>query len=463
MYKLYVSYVLYVSSVLYSGCSFTFDGSPRPLPLDQQHAIDPLQRLSKPSDYAASYVIGPDGVAWIAFYAASSVGVIGQVKMQRLAEPYQTVAYQAEMQLVSSHGIYYRLHDGANDVSPLMFARPGEPAVELPTPNYPGTLSPSDNDRAVAYLPTTDKPQTFTVMRTDGSFHREIPRQRGWPPLFSGDGEWIFTFDSSGISAYTTASSVEARLPTALEIDRVDAAAIVDDARHQLVLCDGAGLRTVAFDGSSWKRLDSDVCGVLAAGVEGPPVPLIAGDAILYHTPNGYKLAAADGSRRPIGPLTDDHRLLAWSGTELAYSNDPRLRWSGEAGDGWIGGWRFMERGLAVAFGRAGALRFLEHAADDEGAGELTAIDPSGARVLEALNVTQFDELSDGRVIAIADRAFDGQQNRLIVVDEQAGRARVLAEGFSRYTLIPGADAVLAEPFNNSDVRYRFVVPERAR
>ncbi|HEY7957327.1 MAG TPA: hypothetical protein VII38_18600, partial [Polyangia bacterium] len=131
----------------------------------------------------------------------------------------------------------------------------------------------------------------------------------------------------------------------------------------------------------------------------------------------------------------------------LAYSRDPQGRYAAGAGDGWLSDWRFMERGRGAGWSRDGKkLRWLEHAAQESGVGELlSATVPNGAPLHLALNVRQYDELSDGRVLACDDRAFRGIQNRVVVIDEQARTARWVASQAAEYVHIPGSSDLLID------------------
>ncbi len=175
-----------------------------------------------------------------------------------------------------------------------------------------------------------------------------------------------------------------------------------------------------------------------------------------------------DGSAPPtknVAPASA--RVLAVAEAGVAFSLDGAHAFAGQSGDGWVGAWRFMERGRFPAFARAAtALRWLEHTADDVDSGDLRVAPALGGPVGHlARNATQFDELDDGRVLAVSNRAWsDDAYSRIIVVDEARGRAEWVAQSVKSYTVLPGQRAVIAiQLSDDTDVTHyvRFAIPER--
>src|SRR5262249_28869821 len=109
----------------------------------------------------------------------------------------------------------------------------------------------------------------------------------------------------------------------------------------------------------------------------------------------------------------------------IIYSKTPADLYIYGAGDGWMGDWKFMERGLGPFFSGDGKrLRWLEHTAQSSGVGDLmSALVPGGVGTRLARNVLDAYQMSDGRLIALANRSSPGTWNRIIVVDEEAGTA----------------------------------------
>ena len=61
------------------------------------------------------------------------------------------------------------------------------------------------------------------------------------------------------------------------------------------------------------------------------------------------------------------------------------------------------------------------------------------------LNTRQWQELADGRILADADHAFRGAQNRVVVVDEKARTAQWVASAAAQYSRIPGTNDLLID------------------
>jgi hypothetical protein len=132
---------------------------------------------------------------------------------------------------------------------------------------------------------------------------------------------------------------------------------------------------------------------------------------------------------------------------ELVYSRDPPNRYVGGAGDGWIGETNFMQRGRLVTWSADGTrLRFLEHAATLNTYGDLTSVvSPNGPPVTLGINVHAFDELPDGRVLAIENHVFAGSWNRLVVIDEAAGTKHWVVPQAAEFFLVPGGREIIAD------------------
>ena len=90
-------------------------------------------------------------------------------------------------------------------------------------------------------------------------------------------------------------------------------------------------------------------------------------------------------------------------------------------------------------------LRWLEHAARSNGTGDLLSAEFGGAILHLTHNTHQFDELADGRVLADANHAFRGTQNRVVVIDEQRRVAHWVASAAARYDMIPDSNDLLID------------------
>src|SRR5262249_36725277 len=135
-------------------------------------------------------------------------------------------------------------------------------------------------------------------------------------------------------------------------------------------------------------------------------------DAQLLRVPldaSGPPEVVLNDGRRPLQFL-DDGRIIV--------SKTPRDLYVNSAGDGWLDNWNFMESGIDVPMPRDKRRgRWLEHAAKPNGAGELLPAEIGQPPLHLTLNTREWEELKDGRILADANHAFRGTQNRIVVVD----------------------------------------------
>ena len=167
----------------------------------------------------------------------------------------------------------------------------------------------------------------------------------------------------------------------------------------------------------------------------------IIGDRELRRVP-------VDGSAPPARVIERDIKrvLTIADAATVIYSEDPSDRYIYMVGDGWIGDWRFMDRGRAanVSSDRK-RVHFLENAAQSAGIGDLSSAPIGGVVVRLARNVYQYDEIAPLRLLAAANHAFRGTQNRIILIDEEHGQAHWVVDQASRYSFIPGSTDLLVD------------------
>ncbi len=449
-----------VFALVFGGCSYTFDDEvPLVQLVGQAPSLAPLQHLTRLSTDSLLFMTGVDGAPWVALFELTDTGVVqGNVRAVRLADPVVEQRFGGDFLHVGRR-VVYLIDPTADPAQPthVLVRRPGDNgnARQFDLPGGPGVLTPSANDAAFLYA--SEGRETIEVVRTDGAFQRELAAPAPmvgigiWRPTFDREADRVFTFEADGhVALHSTHDETDVQLgrwgaPSSSATLEAGVLAIDDD--HQaLVFCDPRGLVRVPWDGGPEQLLDADPC--LGSPLEGigSRFDLLDGSAV-YIVQEGIRSVALDGSAAP--KLLQGHegrRVLAVHPDRIAITLDPLERWFREASDGWVDGWRFMERGLEPAFRKDGrAIRFIEHAADDDSTGELRLAELGQSPRSLARNVTRFDELADGRVLAEANHAFLGAQNRLIVIDEASGTARWVADGASGYTLIPGTMDVLAE------------------
>src|SRR5262249_25643053 len=160
-----------------------------------------------------------------------------------------------------------------------------------------------------------------------------------------------------------------------------------------------------------------------------PYTLLVRRDRFVYAATDARELRTVprDGSAPPMAlahaeaPLAVDAEHVVWTTrppppTDGAYQVSPAYY----AGDGWIDDQQGMERGRLPARSADGRhLYFLEHAAPTDGVGELRSYEiATGQVTVLALNVRQFAELDDGRLLAVSNASTVSQWDRVIVIDE---------------------------------------------
>ena len=219
------------------------------------------------------------------------------------------------------------------------------------------------------------------------------------------------------------------------------------DVDHLAVLtCDWDGVRAVAIRPARLATKAVATQRVL------DPAPCHAEYSVL--NPHTGNVVYNHGSEQRAAPLdgTSPPRVLTrqagqqifaiCQAREVAYSLDSPERYGKGIGDGWVGGFRFMERGRDARFSPdCQHLYFKEFAADLRKLGELRSLtrqpaeDFSAAvRLRLARNVGFYQELPDGRLLVAENLAVIGAQNRVSLIDADARTSRVLLQGVGAVT-----------------------------
>jgi hypothetical protein len=151
------------------------------------------------------------------------------------------------------------------------------------------------------------------------------------------------------------------------------------------------------------------------------------GGELLVQAPDGtvYALAADGGAVTPLGSCPP-YGMLEAGGRAFLCARTPADE-QGQLSSAWLGDRHVIHAGQSARFSADGRrLYWLEDVALQ--AGDLWSLElATGAAHHLVRNVTQFDELADGRLVAIANAAIGGPFNRAILVDEAAGESRWLA------------------------------------
>lgn len=430
-------------ALVLSGCSFLFDDDAPDLPLlGTPPSTAGLPRLNRTAAESARILRGVDGAPWVAVREQGNV-----LRLIRLAEP----AHEEELVARQVHILYrsvYLVDPGTLPGQPtrLRIRAAGQVDREqefLLPPGDPLLVVGSTED-VFAFFPRRADSRSLLIVRRDGSFSRTVPMPEGLDPenplaeglaFFDGPGRYLFIRDGVGrLRAHSTVSEED------IDLGQRPRTLLTLDALRALLACGEDGLVRVPMDGGPDVMLDPQPCT--------PEGLRVIGGAVYYLAQGELRAVPVDGSLPPARafPAPAQQVLAAGPRGMLAYSTDSPRRWASGASDGWLGGWRFMERGRQVGFSRDGMrLRWLEHAATLSGAGDLLSAElPAGAPLRLSRNVRQFVELTDGRLLCVAHHAFRGAQNRIVVIDEKARTARWVADSASGFLLIPGSNDLLA-------------------
>ncbi|MFO0573523.1 MAG: hypothetical protein U1A78_05975 [Polyangia bacterium] len=479
--------VLGLCAALLAACSWIFDDTPPDLPLAGE-PVD-LSRLPKLNAGPARDVYllrDGGGLPWAVIVEAATTDLTvpplslrDTIRMVRLAPPADAAAEEvlpARVSAVANRSVFIleppvppKVGELPDLMAPttLVVARPGgwrSGPLMLPSGNP--ILSVSGNDAACVYVAQRPDAKLMYLLRSDGSYRRELPLPAGVDPMkvlekarlsLLDDGSALLVQDAMDqVTLYGTQSE------TQVALGKQPRTFLFDREQRALLTCSDSGVLRVPLDGSAAIRLDSAPCSADILRLDGRQ----RGDSLLFKSgealrqvpqlggaPGFEVLAAPVGQLMALGPMG-----------ELLYSRDPPLRYGAGIGDGWLGERQIMERGRRPAWsGDARRIRWLEGAARSDNTGELTSLElATGAALTLARNTRTFSELSDGRVLAIANAAQRGPHNRLVVVDEAKQQARFVAASARDFIRLPGDGEVLLKVISGQfiDVQ-RVAIPPR--
>jgi len=266
-------------------------------------------------------------------------------------------------------------------------------------------------------------------------------------------------------------------------------AAPCDDIRyslldHALLRCAYEGLRAVPYDHGAGAMLDDHPCAdiwstgedYVAVGSAGS-YTLEVRQADVWYTANGLigdppPLTASlqgvplDGSDVPRVLLASDGHKRVFERKGLMppmYTLDPPGQYWQPVSDGWLGDWRFMERGwqLQASLDRS-RLRWIDHAARVQPVGDLFSSSLTARDVVPlARNVRQFLEVSPGKLLVADNQPSLGPQNRIILIDEASKTARWVVNGADQFREIffGGTLQLLVEQVSEANEKSLVLMP----
>lgn len=459
--------LLFALATIAPACSYTFtDEQPTVELRGPVPSLEGVPRLNRaPATSGAGIIQGYDKAYWTYFTEARS-----RIRVVRLKDPPAEQVYEPADQVTIRYRAFYikgDLQKAITDKKPLTLdiVEPGLPVdkgVRFELPAEPHILFIwGPNDEYFMFWPTQPpdpKTAVATVYRRDlKSKIRDIPLPAEVDPASPyTKGQYAFSWDGARVVIRDGREHVWVHeLNPSSDRDLGPQADMVylDDNRKVVFTVGNNGVRAVPIDGKPPLILD--------------PTGADSDSFWLDWTYGYYLLPDSDVLRRvkldgsaPPEVLDQGHGLRRvldiGPDDQLVYSTDPWGRYAYGAGDGWIGSWRFMERGLSARFSTDGKrLRWVERAAQQGGIGDLYAVDLSGTPPgtsapatppsLLSRNVRQWDELRDGRLLVVENHAQRGVWNRLVTIDEKTRTAQWVCPGAHQWRYVPSSNDVLVD------------------
>jgi hypothetical protein len=443
------------------GCSWTFDDEAPDVPLLGDPVLpDRFPKLN--IEPASGIILMSDslGNPWVAMpVAAPLIPPLHPTQTLRLlrldadapTDGRERKVLSADHLYAYSHYVYLVDPPANTDKAPIppthVTAVPigiGESAQMFTFPTGAEFFSSSSGtDQAFVYwVPKATDPRVF-VSRTDGSYQRALPPPKGFDSdatsskvriFLNRSGDRLFMQDADRhMTVYATTSEASVDLgvqPTTY---------LFDGDQSHLVFCADSGLTLAAVDGSGQAVLDQEECDT--------DILRVSAGAVYYKSRGAMRKVPIDGSSPPEAVVAAPVGQLLALGPQAAilYSLDSPLTYGPGIGDGWLGDWKFMNRGRGPRFSADGKrLRWLENGARSDGSGDLDSATVADRAVLHiARNVRSFAELDDGRLLAISNAAFKGTQDRLIAIDEASHTARWVVDSAHDFAFISGTQDLL--------------------
>ena len=379
------------------------------------------------------------------------------VRLDPQEDPQSAVTYPSQYLQVTVRSLYIMVVPGLLDPSLkdksvlLTRVRPGEPPQVFGRfPEGTPVLLVSQNEQVGVMVSQSSKSKSLRAFRMDGSGEtRELPIPEGVDPAKPFDkaryqldatGERLIVQDGKdNLTIYETRSMGGQR-----SLGKQPRAWVLDSRQTALLVCSDAGLVRVPLDGAMAVVLDPSPC-----ATDYFRTVLLQGERlVLYRSGESLRQVPEDGSGSPRVRLDPMGQLLAIGpGGELLYSTDPALTYGAGIGNGFLGDTQVMERGRRPTWSAdRKRLRYLEWAARSDSAGDFHSRLLATNEVLRlARNVRAFNELGDGRVLAVSNSVPKGAHNRIIVIDEAASEARWVADSSREYQFIPGSTDLLVK------------------
>lgn len=432
-----------------SGCSYTFDSSAPLLTVSGDVPDTAGQpRLNTWPALGETYVRGFDHRIWIVIQQSDN-----SWHMQALSGAPDTDDIspdEADDVFPVWRALYItkkmKATPGATTPSPVMLTvrSAGEhPGHTFTMPGGAAVLFSGGADDVFAYIITDGNQPGYYLQRRDESFSRIVPWPKGVTandPFRNGaywfdndTGDTFFDRDADGrVVAHSTRDNGDVDLGIRPRFFNW-----LDDKTW--VTCGNDGVRIVHVDGRTPESvLDDTPC-------KQERLNLMNGYAY-YDVGTTIRKVKLDGSEPPaeVFDFGTNRVLILTDHDDVFYSTDPSDRYARAAGDGWLEGAKFMQRGTQLQLsGDRKHLWWVEDSAQNGGAGQLTSLVlpgaamPGGTPEVLTRNTRQYSILGDGRILCDENHAFNGTFNRIVVIDEKSGTKRWVAAGANRFGQIP--------------------------
>jgi hypothetical protein len=471
-------------ALLCTSCVFEWDRSAPSITLSgAPPSVASFDHLNSMPAGLAMPMKGVDGSPWVAFCEFSSRGGEGggfggrgckRMHLVNLgANPTVPEEIFTADQFTTFGKELYIMHDDTQAMTrTLTMHRPGDPSssdVTVSVPTGRAFISANDDHHGngdadvFLYAVLERSTTTFDVFRRDGKHQRNLPLPSGLDPTgfddqlafdeFTTDGSTLVLQTADGQTvAFGTLDDSTVMLGTR------PINLLLDSPRSALLTVGNDGFRSVPLNGSSEHLFSPD----------GFDATSLLVDKDLAYFPDGGSLWSIplDGSAAPkMVQVNAARALLVGPNGEVVYSHDPGDRYVFGAGDGWLGSWNFMNRGQLLTWSHVGnRLYFLENAAMLDTVGNLMAATvPGGVPQPLGINVHDYAELPDGRILSLENHVFEGTWNRLVVIDETAGTKKWVSPATAEFLYVPDANVIIADVVVSADGYdiLRIPVPEQ--
>lgn len=467
-----------------AGCSYTFDSKEPELPLIGDEPNTPaMPHVNTAPVVQEWFVTGFDNGSWLVMQHDDTTYRILSLTTDAPADVLTKDDFDSLY--TTQHNLYIIKanptdmgappDDGgvaAQDATTDMGAQATVTLTIRPAGEKPGTkyIEPAGgallfvgggNDDVFTYMVGDKTLPGYVIQRRDNAFRRVIPWPKGVDAANPYGKGYFFWDAGQGQTFYDM--DEDNRLVGHSAVDNTDidlgirTHSMAWVTYTSLASCGTDGVRLFSVDGSSPETiLTNEACDATNFWINNGYVYYNAGTSI-HKVPLDHSTPPVDvydlGTKRLLSMTDPDDTVL--------YSTEPATTFIHGAGDGWLhprgGGadFKFMERGTGLLiYNDLTQLSWLEDSAEESGAGELmllTLPEPGvagGTKVPLARNVRTYGFLADGRIICDDDHAFDGTQNRIVVLDQLRHHAQWVASSSNYVMGIPGATDFLVEVVN---------------